>query len=87
MFSGASVLTTAQNNKKVVMGRADRALQAMTDYLKGYPQFPVPARYAHPIVLRRMIRAIEEGRAVQTSEALEAVKQELKALNSDVEVD
>lgn len=87
MFSGASVLPTAQNNKKVVMGRADRALQAMEQYLRSYPAFPVPARYAHPVVLRRMIRAVEEGRAVTQAEALEAVKQELKALNSDVEVD
>ncbi|OUN37383.1 ATPase P [Faecalibacterium sp. An77] len=87
MFSGASVLPTAQNNKKVVMGRADRALQAMEDYLRNYDSFPVPARYAHPIVLQRMIRVLEEGRAVHLPEALEAVKQELKSLNSDVEVD
>lgn len=87
MFSGASVLPTSQNNKKVVVGRADRAVKAMEEYLTGYAGFPVPARYAHPIVLRRMIRAIEEGRAVHMPEALEAVKQELKALNSDVEVD
>ena len=32
-------------------------------------------------------KAVEEGRAVTQAEALEAVKQELKALNSDVEVD
>lgn len=87
MFSGASVLPTAQNNKKVVMGRADRALQAMETYLQTYTGFPVPARYAHPIVLRRMIRAVEEGKAVHIPEALEAVKQDLKALNADVEVD
>lgn len=87
MFSGASVLPTAQNNKKAVMGRADRALRAMEDYLRNYDGFPVPARYAHPIVLQRMIRVLEEGRAVHLPEALETVKQELKALNADVEVD
>lgn len=87
MFSGASVLPTAQNNKKVVMGRADRALKAMEDYLRSYPGFPVPARYAHPVVLRRMIRAVEEGRADTQAEALDVVKKDLKALNSDVEVD
>lgn len=87
LFSGASVLPTSQNNRKAVMGRADRALQAMEEALRSCPSFPVPARYAHPIVLKWMIRAIEEGRAVQPSEALDAVKQELKALNADVEVD
>ena len=87
LFSGASVLPTSQNNRKAVMARADRALEAMEEALQRCPGFPVPARYAHPIVLRRMVRAIEEGRAVQPSEALEAVKQELKALNADVEVD
>ena len=87
MFSGASVLPTAQNNKKVVMGRADKALQAMEGYLRGYPNFPVPARYAHPVVLRRMIRAVEEGRADTQADALDVVKKDLKALNSDVEVD
>ena len=56
MFSGASVLPTAQNNKKVVMGRADRALKAMEDYLRAIPGSGA-GRYAHPVVLRRMIRA------------------------------
>ena len=59
----------------------------MEGYLSFYRDFPVPARYAHPIVLKRMQRVIEEGRAVKPAEALEVVKQDLKALNSDVEVD
>ena len=59
----------------------------MEGYLSFYHDFPVPARYAHPIVLKRMQRVIEEGRAVKPAEALEVVKQDLKALNSDVEVD
>ncbi len=88
MFSGVSVLPTARNNKNAIMARADRAKADMEGYLKGYRgAFPLPARYAHPIVLKRMVRAIEEGRAASVPDALEAVKQELKALNSDVEVD
>ena len=39
------------------------------------------------MVLRRMIRAVEEGRADTQAEALDVVKKDLKALNSDVEVD
>ena len=88
MFSGVSVLPTARNNKNAIMARADRAKADMEGYLKGYRgAFPLPARYAHPIVLKRMVRAIEEGRAAGIPDALEAVKQELKALNSGVEVD
>ena len=66
--------------------RAERAKQAMEGFLSGYAPFPLPARYAHPVVLRRMERAVEEGRAVTPQEALEAVKAGLKALNSSVEV-
>lgn len=48
--------------------------------------FPVPPQYAHPIVLERMIRAVKEGRAADAAGALEAVKGDLKALNSSVKV-
>lgn len=87
MFSGASVLPTARNNKKAVLARAEAAQKAMEGYISFFPGFPLPACYAHPIVLQRMCRAIEAGRAVQAAEALEAVKQDLRALNADVEVD
>lgn len=66
--------------------RAERAKQAMEAFLKDYQPFPLPARYAHPVVLRRMRRCIEEGRAAAPDEALEAVKSGLKALNASVEV-
>ena len=60
---------------------------AMDRYLSGYPDFPVPARYAHPVVLTRMERAIREGRAVEPGQALEVVKKDLQALNADVQVE
>ena len=47
----------------------------------------MPARYAHPIVLDRMIRVIREGRAQTTAEALAQVKEDLKALTADVQVE
>ena len=87
LFSGASVLPTAQNNRTAVMGRAQRAQKAMEDYLAARPGFPLPARYAHPVVLRRMVRALEYGRAATAEQALEVVKKDLRALNSSVEVD
>ena len=86
-FSGVSVLPTAKNNRKSVMARADKALENMERYISGYPDFYLPARYAHPAVLARMIRAIEEGRAVSMDEALDTVKNDLKKINSDVTVE
>ena len=89
LFSGAHVLPTARNNHSAILKRADRAEQAAADYVKRYPNgaFPVPSYYAHPTVLKQMMDAIEEGRAVTVPEALEAVKARLKALNADVQVE
>lgn len=87
MFSGANVLPTARNNRKAVLARAEKAKNAMADYLSGFAKFPLPPCYAHPIVLRRMLRAVENGQAESPEQALEVVKQDLKALNSSVEVD
>ena len=56
------------------------------DETNGYIGFPVPVRYAHPIVLKRMQRVIIQGRAQTAQQALEIVKADLKALNADVQV-
>ena len=48
--------------------------------------FPVPGRYAHPVVLERMIRVMRQGRAKDPSGALEVVKEDLKRLNKSVKV-
>ena len=89
LFSSYNMLPTARNNHSAIMKRADRAEQAAADYVKRYPNgaFPVPRYYAHPTVLKQMMDAIEEGRAVTVPEALEAVKARLKALNADVQVE
>ena len=89
LFSSYNMLPTARNNHSAIMKRADRAEQAAADYVKRYPNgaFPVPSYYTHPTVLKQMMDAIEEGRAVTVPEALEAVKARLKALNADVQVE
>ena len=69
-----------------ILDRAKQAQKEMEQFLSGYENFPLPARYAHPVVLRRMERVIEAGRAVTPEQALEAVKADLKPLNSSVEV-
>ena len=85
-FAGFSVLPTARNNRTSIMRNDEQAQQKMQEYVSAYPDFPLPARYAHPVVLRRMKRAVMEGRAVTAGQALDVVKNDLRALNADVEV-
>ena len=89
LFSSYNMLPTAHNNNNAIMKRADKAEAAMAEYVKHYPNgaFPVPSCYAHPIVLKQMTDAIEEGRAVTVPEALDAVEARLKSLNADVQVE
>ena len=89
LFSSYNMLPTARNNNNAIMKRADKAEAAMAEYVKHYPNgaFPVPSCYAHPIVLKQMTDAIEEGRAVTVPEALTAVEKRLQALNADVQVE
>ena len=89
LFSSYNMLPTAHNNHSAIMKRAEKAEAAMAEYVKHYPSgaFPVPSRYAHPIVLKQMSDAIEEGRAVTVPEALTAVENRLKSLNADVQVE
>ena len=89
LFSSYNMLPTARNNNNAIMKRADKAEAAMAEYVKHYPNgaFPVPSCYAHPIVLKQMTDAIEEGRAVTVPEALAAVEKRLQALNADVQVE
>ena len=77
---------TVKPKEQPILDRAEQAKQDMEAFLKDYEPFPLPAYCAHPIVLRRMERCIEEGRAVTADQALDAVKADLKALNSGVEV-
>lgn len=85
LFSGARVLPTARNNKTALSREWE---QAQTDLAAVLPKdFPLPARYAHPVVLTRMIRVLREGRAQTADQALDVVKQDLKALTADVQVE
>lgn len=85
-FAGFSVLPTARNNRASIMQNDAQAQEKMQAYLADYLNFPLPARYAHPVVLRRMQRAVMDGRAVTAAQALDVVKADLKALNADVTV-
>ena len=84
LFSGTQVIPTMKNNKRAVTAAWEQAQKDVAGVLP--EQFPLPARYAHPVVLDRMIRVLREGRAQSAEEALAVVKADLKALNADVQV-
>ena len=87
LFAGANVLPTGKNNRAYVDRRWRESCEAMERRLRGYAGFPLPARYAHPVTLTRMIRIIEDARAVTSEEAFEVLKEDLKRLNASVQVD
>ena len=84
LFSGTQVIPTMKNNKRAVTAAWEQAQKDVAGVLPEH--FPLPARYAHPVVLDRMIRVLREGRAQNAEEALAVVKADLKALNADVQV-
>ena len=84
LFSGTQVIPTMKNNRRAVTRAWADAQNALANVLP--ERFPLPARYAHPIVLDRMIRVLREGRAQSADEALSVVKTDLMALTSDVQV-
>ena len=87
LFSSANVLPTSRNNKKYIEDNLEKAVNDMEAYIQNYPDFPLPAWYAHPVVLKRMIDIMEEGKAETIQKALEVLKSDLKALNSSVAVE
>ncbi len=80
------VLPSGTRNRKYGEEQWEKALNAQTDYIKGMQGFPLPAYYAHPLTLERMMRAIKMGRAFTVDESLDVVKADLKALNPSVTV-
>ena len=82
----SNTLPSRWTSKKRAQADWDAAVAAMERRLAGEENFPVPARYAHPVVLRRMLRVIREGRAEDTESALATVKEDLRALNASVTV-
>ena len=87
LFAGANVLPTSKNNRKYIENQLSEAIEQMEEYIRKYPEFPIPAHYAHPIVLQRMQEIMREERAKTIPEALQVLKNDLKALNSDVVVE
>lgn len=89
MMVNSKVLPTRKRNRKNLQKDYDAALAAMEKYIakvekESGESFPLPARYAHPTVADRCIRILEERRADTADEALEVLKEELRAADSSV---
>ena len=82
----ANMLPNKWTSKKRAQLAWDEAVADMCAFLEARPDFPVPAQYAHPVVLDRMIRVLREGKAKDSAKAYSVMKKELKALNSAVKV-
>ncbi len=87
IFAGANVFPTSRNNRRHIEDSLAEAVAAMDEYIKACPGFPVPAYYAHPVVLKRMREILYKERADTVSGALQVLKDDLKSLNSDVTVE
>ena len=81
------VLPTGRNNSKNAAKEFNAAIDKISSYTAQYDGvFPVPAQYAHPSTLTRMIRIIREGRAEDLEDSYEKMKADLKAINNTVTV-
>lgn len=87
LFSMAgNLVPVGKNSPGRIQAEWEEAVSQCATYIGKRESFPVPARYAHPVVLRRMARVIREGRAADIPQSLETVKADLKALNKSVTV-
>ncbi len=86
LFSSSRVLPTARTNARVLAAALEKTRSEMAEYVAGFPDFPLPARYAHPATLTRMIRSLRQGRSETVEEAYKDMKKVLKSLNSSVSV-
>lgn len=90
LMMSSNILPSGKNSKKSANAAWDHARSQMDKLVEAYHEdgesFPIPAQYAHPSTITRMIRVIREGRAISKEEAYEVMKADLKALNNSVTV-
>ena len=84
LFAGANVLPTAKNNRTTIEKRRENAVHSMEDYIQKSSDFPLPACYAHPVVIKWMQDIVRTGRAQTAEEALQLLKEELQKVDARV---
>ena len=81
---GFRVRPTGRQNKEEVEREYEESIRKMKDSLPD--DFPLPARYAHPVCLLWMKQNILEGKAETLASSYELLKKELKELDSTKQV-
>ena len=81
---GFRVRPTGRQNKEEVEREYEESIRKMKDSLP--EDFPLPARYAHPVCLLWMKQNILEGKAETLASSYELLKKELKELDSTKQV-
>ena len=84
--AASQVLPLGENTPAATAAAWKEAVSAARECISAKKDFFLPAQYADPIVIRRMLKTIRMGRAESMEEALAVVKADLKALNSSVRV-
>ncbi|MGI6055860.1 MAG: ATPase P [Bilifractor sp.] len=87
MMVNSRILPTPGRNRRSAEKTWEKALDSMQHHINSYPGFPLPARYAHPVVCDRMIRILKEERASDLDGALTVLKQDLKQMDYSVQLD
>ncbi|MQN01120.1 MAG: hypothetical protein DUD27_07805 [Lachnospiraceae bacterium] len=82
LMINSKVLPGPVKNKRNVDRDYNRALHDMEHFLGGFESYHLPARYSHPVVIEMLKRIIREERAETIDEALEVLKEDLKACDS-----
>lgn len=84
IMGNSRILPTPKRNKRVLRRDYNKVLQDMNTYLRDFDHFPIDIHYAHPYTCVRMIRILKEHRAETVDEAMEVLKEDLKAMDSSV---
>ena len=87
MMINSRILPTPRRNRRTAEKEWEKAVEGMQHHINGYPGFPLPAYYAHPIVCDRLIRILREQRAADLDGALEVLKEDLKRMDHTVQLD
>ena len=87
LFSSENMLPLRKKNEAYAEQSLWESQDQLREYISKYPDFPVPANFAHPIVLRWMQDILAEGRAADAAGALEILKEDLRKMDSSVTVD
>ena len=86
LMINSNILPTPKHSKKYGNKFYQTAITDMARSLKKVEDFPLPVRYSHPHVCDLMIRIIRTHRADTVEEALAVLKEDLKKMDSSVQL-